>query len=58
MRSPNVIVSRPYNAGFLPFKKARGRVLRFVVLEDLARARILADPDPELLEAAYAEVSR
>jgi 3-dehydroquinate synthase len=39
-------------------KKTRGRVLRFVVLEDLARARILADPDPDLLEAAYAEVSR
>jgi 3-dehydroquinate synthase len=39
-------------------KKTRGRVLRFVVLEGVARARILTDPDPALLEAAYAEVSR
>ena len=38
-------------------KKTRGRTLRFVVLEGLARARILADPDPTLLESAYAEVS-
>ena len=38
-------------------KKTRGRTLRFVVLEGLARARILADPDPALLEAAYAEVA-
>jgi 3-dehydroquinate synthase len=39
-------------------KKARGASLRFVVLEGLARARILADPDEALLEAAYAEVAR
>jgi 3-dehydroquinate synthase len=39
-------------------KKTRGRSLRFVVLERLARARILSDPDPELLDAAYAEVSQ
>jgi 3-dehydroquinate synthase len=39
-------------------KKTRGRRLRFVVLEGLARARILADPEPALLEAAYAEVSQ
>jgi 3-dehydroquinate synthase len=39
-------------------KKARGTTLRFVVLEGLARARILADPEPALLEAAYAEVAR
>jgi 3-dehydroquinate synthase len=39
-------------------KKTRGRKLRFVVLEGLARAKILADPEPALLEAAYAEVSR
>jgi hypothetical protein len=32
--------------------------LRFVVLEGLARARILSDPDPELLEAAYLEVAQ
>jgi 3-dehydroquinate synthase len=39
-------------------KKTRGSTLRFVVLESVAHARILADPPPELLEAAYAEVSR
>jgi 3-dehydroquinate synthase len=38
-------------------KKTRGSTVRFVVLEGLARARILADPDPVLLESAYAEVS-
>jgi len=37
-------------------KKARGSVLRFVVLDGLARPAILADPDPALLEAAWAEV--
>jgi 3-dehydroquinate synthase len=39
-------------------KKTRGRSLRFVVLEGLGRARILTDPDPELLDMAYAEVSQ
>ncbi len=39
-------------------KKTRGATLRFVVLEGLARARILADPDEAVLEAAYAEVAR
>ena len=38
-------------------KKTRGHRLRFVVLEGLARVRILADPEPALLEAAYAEVA-
>jgi 3-dehydroquinate synthase len=38
-------------------KKARGDLLRFVVLEDLARPVRLEGPAPELLEAAYAEVS-
>jgi 3-dehydroquinate synthase len=38
-------------------KKARGSVLRFVVLDGLARPAILADPEPDLLAAAYAEVS-
>jgi 3-dehydroquinate synthase len=38
-------------------KKARGSVLRFVVLDGLARPGILADPAPELLEAAWAEVA-
>jgi len=39
-------------------KKTRGTTLRFVVLEGLGRARILSDPDPELLERAFAEVAR
>ncbi|HET7430036.1 MAG TPA: 3-dehydroquinate synthase [Nocardioides sp.] len=34
-------------------KKARGSSLRFVVLEDLARPRILQDPAEEHLRAAY-----
>ena len=38
-------------------KKARGSRLRFVVLDGLARPGTLEDPDPELLAAAYAEVS-
>jgi 3-dehydroquinate synthase len=39
-------------------KKTRGNTLRFVVLEALGRARILANPDAALLEKAYAEVGR
>jgi 3-dehydroquinate synthase len=39
-------------------KKARGSRLRFVVLDGLARPALLADPDPALLAAAYAEVAR
>ena len=39
-------------------KKARGSVLRFVVLDGLARASILAGPPTELLRAAYAAVAR
>jgi 3-dehydroquinate synthase len=38
-------------------KKARGAVLRFVVLEGPARPVILADPPEDLLERAYAEVT-
>ena len=38
-------------------KKARGDLLRFVVLDDLARPAILEGPDPALLAAAYSEVS-
>ena len=34
-------------------KKSRGSELRFVVLSDLARPRILADPSEEQLRAAY-----
>jgi 3-dehydroquinate synthase len=37
-------------------KKSRGSRLRFVVLEGLARPRMLEDPDPALLSAAFDEV--
>lgn len=37
-------------------KKARGAQLRFVVLEDIARPRILEGPGEELIEAAYADL--
>ena len=39
-------------------KKARGGTLRFVVLDGLARPAIHAGPDPALLTAAYAEITR
>jgi 3-dehydroquinate synthase len=39
-------------------KKARGDLLRFVVLEDVGRPVRLEGPDPALLAAAFAEVSR
>ncbi len=39
-------------------KKARGNRLRFVILDELAKPRILEDPDPTLLTAAYAKVGR
>jgi 3-dehydroquinate synthase len=38
-------------------KKARGNRLRFVVLSALGEPRILDDPDPALLVAAYGEVA-
>jgi 3-dehydroquinate synthase len=38
-------------------KKTRGDRLRFVVLDGLARPGRLEDPDPALLEAAYAAIS-
>jgi len=38
-------------------KKARGDLLRFVVLEDVARPARLEGPDPALLVAAYAEIA-
>jgi 3-dehydroquinate synthase len=38
-------------------KKARGSVLRFVVLDGLARPGLLEGPDDALLEDAYARVS-
>jgi len=37
-------------------KKARGAILRFVVLDGLARPAILADPPDDLLRAAYRDV--
>ena len=39
-------------------KKARADTLRFVVLDGLAKPGILAGPDEEMLERAYAEVAR
>lgn len=39
-------------------KKTRGDLLRFVVLEDVARPTRLEGPDPALLAAAYAEISK
>ncbi|GAB3741031.1 3-dehydroquinate synthase [Microlunatus parietis] len=38
-------------------KKTRGGTLRFVILESLAKARILAGPDPELLREAYRAIA-
>ena len=38
-------------------KKARGDLLRFIILEGLARPALLEGPDPALLVSAYAEVS-
>jgi 3-dehydroquinate synthase len=38
-------------------KKARGRMLRFVVLDGLAAPRTLDDPDPALLLAAFGAVA-
>jgi 3-dehydroquinate synthase len=39
-------------------KKSRGDLLRFVVLDGIGRPGLLEGPDPDLLVAAYAEVSR
>ena len=39
-------------------KKSRGSRLRFVVLDGLAKPRMLDDPDPSLLVAAYEEVRK
>lgn len=38
-------------------KKTRGHTLRFVVLTGLAKARVLAEPDEDLLEASYAALA-
>lgn len=37
-------------------KKARGDLLRFIILDDLARPTVLAGPDQSLLFAAYQEI--
>ncbi|MCM2579465.1 3-dehydroquinate synthase [Streptomyces meridianus] len=39
-------------------KKSRGDVLRFIVLDGLAKPVVLEGPDPAVLVAAYAEVAR
>jgi 3-dehydroquinate synthase len=38
-------------------KKARGTMLRFVILDGLARPGVVADPDPDVLAGAYADIS-
>ncbi|MGY4389437.1 3-dehydroquinate synthase/3-dehydroquinate dehydratase type II [Streptomyces sp. TE12347] len=38
-------------------KKTRGARLRFIVLDAVGRPAVLADPAPELLEAAYARIA-
>lgn len=45
-------------AGMRVDKKTRGDMLRFVILEGIARPTLLEGPDPAILTAAYAEVSR
>jgi 3-dehydroquinate synthase len=37
-------------------KKTRGGMLRFIVLDDVAKPTVLAGPDPSLLFAAYQEI--
>jgi 3-dehydroquinate synthase len=39
-------------------KKARGDLLRFVVLDDVAKPGILEVPDASLLFAAYQEIAQ
>ena len=43
-------------AGMRIDKKARGNLLRFVVLHDLATPAVLAGPDEDVLRAAYAAI--
>jgi 3-dehydroquinate synthase len=38
-------------------KKTRGSMLRFIVLDDIARPTVLQAPDESLLFAAYQEVA-
>ena len=39
-------------------KKTRGSMLRFIVLDDIARPTVLQAPDESLLFAAYQEVAQ
>ncbi len=39
-------------------KKTRADRLRFVIIEQVGRPAILEAPDPALLTAAFAEISR
>lgn len=39
-------------------KKSRGSLLRFVILEDVAKPALFEGPDPALLMSAYGEVAR
>jgi 3-dehydroquinate synthase len=38
-------------------KKTRSGVLRFIILDDVARTRVLEGPEPSLLYAAYQEIA-
>ncbi|HEY7010048.1 MAG TPA: 3-dehydroquinate synthase, partial [Jatrophihabitantaceae bacterium] len=38
-------------------KKARGHRIRFIVLDGLAKPVVVDDPDPDVLAAAYAEIT-
>ncbi|HZC26818.1 MAG TPA: 3-dehydroquinate synthase [Actinopolymorphaceae bacterium] len=44
-------------AGMRVDKKARGEVVRFVVLDGLAKPGVLEGPDPKLMRAAYDAIS-
>lgn len=39
-------------------KKARGALLRFIILEDVAKPALFEGPDPAMLLAAYGDISR
>ena len=39
-------------------KKARGSLLRFIILEDVAKPALFEGPDPAMLLAAYGDISR
>jgi 3-dehydroquinate synthase len=39
-------------------KKSRADMLRFIVLDGLAKPTVLEGPDPSLLIAAYSEVAK